>query len=175
MSCNSSETIDCLSAGANISEMFFSVKATGRKDSFCPWLINSLQLPLVLPSSLSLNPPLSLFLTPCILVLPCSASFYHTRLYLSNSQDILLPICVPPSIACCLSPSLDMADSFLSIPLSSSLSMSRQAFLPLALLLSLLRFGILDSHQEGGSYYHSHAKRLTTCHEKIVECQGHKN
>lgn len=26
-----------------------------------------------------------------------------------------------------------------------------------------------------GSYYCGHAKRLTTCHEKIVECQGHKN
>lgn len=26
-----------------------------------------------------------------------------------------------------------------------------------------------------GSYCHSYAKRLTTCHEKIAECQGHKS
>lgn len=25
-----------------------------------------------------------------------------------------------------------------------------------------------------GNFYHDHAKRLTTCHEKIVECQGQK-
>lgn len=95
-----------------------------------------------------------------------SSSFY---------MFISLPLCIPHSITCCLSPSLDIPDSFLSIPMSSSFSVARQTFLPLACLLSLLHRGILDFPPGRGSYYDDQAKRLTTCHEKIVECQGHKN
>lgn len=119
----------------------------------CLWLLNSLQLPVALiPPSFPVLELLFVhpFLLPCNFVLPCSASFYHMLLYLLNSQDISLPIGTPPSITCCLSPFLDVSDSFLSIPLSTSLSIASQAFLPLACLLSLLCCGILDSNQEGG-------------------------
>ncbi|KAA8591007.1 hypothetical protein FQN60_001950 [Etheostoma spectabile] len=61
---------------------------------------------------------------------------------LRSGTDISLPICTPPYITCCRSPSLDVSDSFFSIPRPTSLPVVRQAFLPLALLLTVLRCGM---------------------------------
>ena len=120
------------------------------------------------------NPVLDLFFFSIFVTLRPRPSLFSFCLSYAHCLYNSHIICIPLSITCCLSPSLDVSDFCLSIPLSSSLSIARQAFLSQALLF-LHCYGILDSHQEGGSYYHDYAKRLTTCHEKIVSCQGHKN
>jgi len=142
---------------------------TQQWNSVCPLLLKSLQLPkaLFLPPSPSLNSSLSPFLLPNNLGLPCSASLDRRLLYLPNSQDISLSICTPPSIT-----PHSLMSLILDSPPFTSLSVARQAFLPLVLLVSALHFGMLGSHQDRGVITKAIAKRLTTCHEKIAECQG---
>lgn len=163
MSCKSSKSMS--SAEANID---------GIKRLLC--LTHQIFATPLIPPSFHILPFSFVYMSdPCNLALPCSASSHHTLLYLSNSQDLSLPISVPPSIACCLSPSLDISDYFLSISLSPSRSLCPYRHsCPWPSSAHCSTGAILDSHQEGGSFYHSHAKRLSTCHEKIVECQGHK-
>ena len=154
---------------------------SGRKNSLCPSLITN---PFIPPSfnilfflSLHFWPPVTLpFLA---LLLPIARSLIYQIPKTSHCPSLphppLLVASPHPLTSLILFLSIPLSPS-LSLSLSLSLSVSIQAFLPLVLLRSLFHWVILSSHQEGGGggFDHSHAKRLTTCHEKIVECQGHK-
>lgn len=152
----------------------FPVKAIERKDRAMKLLVSLTSQLRATPCSLnsSLLPcpwtPLCLYFCSPSLVLRCSATFFHMVLYLRNSQDISLPI-LPPLLVASPHPLMSL------IPSSPSLSLHLCPWPDRHSCLSLLSCGILDSHQEGGVITNNYAKRLTTCHEKIVECQGHKN
>lgn len=166
-------------ARAEIGEMFFSVKAIGRKDSNetpCVSYSSAPQLPVALfPPSfpvlellfVSISDPLQ----PCpslrcsfLSNVPLFAKFpRHLIAHLYPALHYLLPLPIP----WCL--------WFLPLHPSVYIVLHGQTGIlasgpPLTAPLWDLTFS-----PGRGSYYHEHAKRLTTCHEKIVECQGHKN
>lgn len=83
-------------------------------------LLNSLQLSvdLILPS-LSVLKLLIVYISAPLQ--PFCVFLSHAPLF-DNSLDISLPICSPPSIICCLSPSLDVSDCFFLSILSPHLT-----------------------------------------------------
>lgn len=101
-----------------------------------------------LPLTLSLNSSLSQCLFHYKLALPYFAS--HMLLYVCNSLDILLPICIPPSnIAASPYPLMYLIPSSPSFCLHHCLWPDRHSCLwPSSCLCAAV--GFLDAHQEGG-------------------------
>lgn len=126
-------------------------------NSTCPLFLPLDFFPLSPTLSLnsSLSPSFSLFPShgPLFVQFP-----HHFSVHLCPALHKLLPLPIPWCLWFLSSPSLCLQCIFTSGPP------------PFFSLLWDFRFS-----PGRGSYYHGHSKRLTTCHEKIVECQGHKN